>query len=53
MDPKTSRDLPGAAPRHDDERDQQKAVIKDADKSDGRDREDIHGDGEEIGLEKD
>jgi hypothetical protein len=52
MNPKTSRDLPGPAPHKDEIREQQQAVIEDADKSDGRDRDAIHGDGAEIGLQK-
>ena len=54
MPPKTSsRDLPGPGPRKDAERDEREAVIKDADKNDGWDREKVHGDGDELGLDKD
>ena len=52
MPPKTSRDLPGAEPRQDDERDQQKAVIEDADRTEQADWDRVHGDGSEIGLDK-
>jgi hypothetical protein len=48
--PKTSRDLPGAKARKDKERDTQDAIIEDADKTDGRDRDLVHGDGGTIEL---
>lgn len=51
MPAQSSRDFP-AEPRKDKERDQQKAVIKDADKTDQADRERIHGDGRDIGLDR-
>jgi hypothetical protein len=50
MAPKTSRDLPATKPRKDRERDTEQAIIKDADKTDGRDRDLVHGDGGTIGL---
>jgi hypothetical protein len=52
MPPKTSRDLAGDEPRKDEERDQQKAAIKDADKTGQSDWDRVHGDGSEIGLDK-
>jgi hypothetical protein len=39
MAPRTSRDLPGTKPQKDEERDTQKAIIKDADKTEGKDRD--------------
>jgi hypothetical protein len=50
MAPKTSRDLPGTKPRKDEERDTQDAIVEDADKTDGRDRDLVHGDGGTIDL---
>jgi hypothetical protein len=52
MTPKSSRDLPGPEPRKNTERDDEKARVKDADKNDGEDRDRVHGDGSEIGLDK-
>jgi hypothetical protein len=49
---KTSRDIPGPGPRKDEQRAQEKAVIKDADKTDQADRDAIHGDGDDIGLDR-
>jgi hypothetical protein len=51
MQPKTSRDIPGQAPRKDSERDQKQAIIKDADKTGQSDWDQVHGDGDEIGLD--
>jgi hypothetical protein len=45
MAPRTSRDLPGTRPHKDEERDTHDAIIKDADKTDGKDRELVPGDG--------
>jgi hypothetical protein len=50
MVPKTSRDLPGTQPRKDSERGTQDAIIEDADKTDGKDRDLVHGDGGTIDL---
>ncbi|WP_027531924.1 hypothetical protein [Bradyrhizobium sp. WSM3983] len=50
MTPKTSRTLPGPEPRKDSERDTQQAVIEDADKTDNKDRDLVHGDGGTIGI---
>ncbi len=52
MKPKTSRDIPGPGPRKDKERTQEKAVIKDADKTDQTSRDTIHGDGDDIELDR-
>lgn len=51
MPPKSSRDLPGPAPRQDRERDTKQAEIKDARQNDGRDRDRIHGDDTDLGLD--
>jgi hypothetical protein len=53
MKPKTSRDIPGSSPREDSERDQENAVVKDADKTDQADRDRVHGDGSNIGIQPD
>lgn len=50
MPPNTSRNLPGAKPRSDEERETKEAIIKDADKTDGEDRDLVHGDGGTIDL---
>jgi hypothetical protein len=50
MAPGTSRDLPGTKPNKDEERDTQNAIIKDADKTEGKDRDSVHGDGGTIDL---
>ncbi|MGM4920453.1 hypothetical protein [Tardiphaga sp. 813_E8_N1_3] len=47
MKPKTSREIPGPRPRKDEQRAQE-----DADKTDQADRDTIHGDGENIGLDR-
>jgi hypothetical protein len=47
----SSRDIP-AEPRKDKDREQQKAIIKDADKTDQADRDRIHGDGHDIDLDQ-
>ena len=47
---RTSRDLPATRPHKDQERDTQKAIIKDADKTEGKDRDSVHGDGGPIDL---
>ena len=51
MPPKTSRDISGSEPRKDREREQQDAVIKDADKTGQKDWDNVHGDGGEIVLD--
>jgi hypothetical protein len=47
----SSRDIP-AEPHKDKDREQQKAIIKDADKTDQADRDRIHGDGHDIDLDR-
>jgi hypothetical protein len=42
--------LPSTKPRKDEERDTQEAIIEDADKTEGKDRDLIHGDGGTIDL---
>jgi hypothetical protein len=53
--PKTARKqkVPLSEPRKDSEREMQRAVVKDADKSEGQDRDLVHGDGGRLGLGKD
>ena len=51
MTPKSSRDVPGPDPRVDEQRDQRKAIIQDADKTDQADRDRVHGNGDDIGLD--
>jgi hypothetical protein len=53
MPARSSRDLPGPSPRKDEQREQQNAVIQDADKTEGRDRDKIHGDGHDLLRDKD
>jgi len=52
MTPKTSQDMPGDAPRVDQDRDEKHAEIKDADKTETSPRDKVHGDGGEIGIGK-
>jgi hypothetical protein len=47
---KSPHDIPGSPPRKDEERGMQQAIIEDADKSDGRDRDLEHGEGGTLGL---
>ncbi len=47
----SSRDIP-AEPRKDRDREQQKAVIKDADKTESKDWDNVHGDGDQLDLDK-
>ncbi|WP_156750989.1 hypothetical protein [Mesorhizobium sp. AA23] len=51
MEPKSSRDLPGPKPRKDKERENQKAAAKTPDKTNDWDRNQVHGEGESIGIE--
>jgi hypothetical protein len=53
MPAKSSRDLPGPEPRVDSEREQQQAIVEDADNTEGKDREKVHGEGRDLGLAKD
>ena len=48
--PKTSRDLPGSKPRKDASREMRNAAVEDADKTDGGDRDLVHGEGGTIDL---
>jgi hypothetical protein len=48
--PRSSSDLPGPEPRKDKDREMRKAVVKDADKTEGADRDLVHGEGGSIGL---
>jgi hypothetical protein len=50
MSPRTSRDLPGPPPRKDKARDVREAVVEDADKTEGADRDLEHGDGGSLNL---
>ncbi len=50
MPPTTSRDLPATKPRKDEARDTRRAIIEDVDKTDGKDRVLVHGDGGSIDL---
>jgi hypothetical protein len=50
MRPKTSRDMPGNEPRVDKRRDEKRAEIKDADKTETVNRDKVHGDGKDIGI---
>ena len=50
MQPKSSNDLPSQAPRKDTEKETREAIIKDADKTDGVDRDLVHGEGGTIDL---
>ena len=49
---KTSRDLPGPSPRTDKGREMRQAVVRDADKTEGKDRDLEHGEGGTLGLDK-
>ncbi len=52
MHSKSSRDIPSAPARKDTKRDFEKAAIKDADKTETRDWDKIHGDGDQLDLDK-
>lgn len=52
MQSKSSRDIPSAPTRKDTKREFEKAVIKDADKTETKDWDKIHGDGDQLGLDK-
>lgn len=51
MQPKTSRDISGSLPRKDIGRDRKQAVIEDADKTETKDWDKVHGDGEQLDLD--
>ena len=42
--------MPASKPRKDEERETQQAIIEDADKTEGKDRDLVHGDGGTLGL---
>lgn len=44
--------MPPSEPRKDKERDVRQAVIEDADKTEGKDRDLVHGDGGTLGLDE-
>ncbi|PPQ20806.1 hypothetical protein CV770_03345 [Bradyrhizobium sp. AC87j1] len=48
--PETSRELPGAKPRIDKERETQEAIIEDAGEAKESDRDLVHGDGGTIDV---
>jgi hypothetical protein len=50
MTPKTSRNMPGAEPRKNSERDTQETIIEDADKTEDNDRDLVHGDGGTLDM---
>jgi hypothetical protein len=51
MGPKSSRDTPGPEPRKDTDRDTREAAVKTPDKTNDWDRDQVHGDGDTIGIE--
>jgi len=51
MKPKSSRHMPGPDPRKDTDRDSGEAVVKTPDKTNDWDRDQVHGEGETIGIE--
>jgi len=48
---KSSRDMPGRPPRKDRDRDKREAAVKTPDKTNDWDRDAVHGDGDDIGLD--
>jgi hypothetical protein len=44
---------PKSEPRKSKGREMQEAIVEDADKTEGRDRDLVHGDGETLGLDED
>lgn len=52
MHSKSSRDIASAPARKDTKREFEKAVIKDADKTETKDWDKIHGDGDQLDLDK-
>jgi hypothetical protein len=42
--------MPPSEPRKDEERETREAVVQDADKTEGKDRDLVHGDGGTLGL---
>ena len=45
--------MPPSEPRKDKEREMRQAVVEDADKTEGKDRDLVHGDGRTLGLGND
>ena len=43
--------IPASKPRKDEERETRRAVVQDADKTEGKDRDLVHGDGKSLGLD--
>ena len=43
--------MPTSKPRKDEERETRRAVVQDADKTEGKDRDLVHGDGKSLGLD--
>ncbi|MEO5759580.1 MAG: hypothetical protein ABIQ51_22320 [Mesorhizobium sp.] len=50
MEPKSSRDMPGAKPRKDTDRETGEAVVKTPDKTNDWDWDQVHGDGHTVGI---
>jgi hypothetical protein len=44
------RKMPPSQPRKDKERETREAIVQDADKTEGKDRDLVHGDGGTLGL---
>ncbi len=51
MQPKSSRDMPAGPQRKDTKRELETAVIKDADKTETKDWDKVHGDGDQLDLD--
>ncbi|TPI20810.1 hypothetical protein FJW08_31725 [Mesorhizobium sp. B3-2-1] len=51
MEPKSSRDVPGPGPRKDKGRDTREAVVKTPEKTNGWDRDAVHGNGDTIDIQ--
>ena len=52
MQPKTSRDLPPSPPKKDEQREQERAAVKDAGKTEQADWDRVHGKGDTLDLDK-
>ena len=44
--------MPPSKPRKDEAREMQQAIVKDADQTEGKDRDQVHGDGGTLGLDQ-
>jgi hypothetical protein len=44
--------MPPSRPRKDEDREMRQAIIRDADQTDGKDRDQVHGDGRALGLDQ-